>query len=169
MTEKPKRQPPEKPKRTARRAPIEFIAPFSLDECVERLDLLNEENDFQASANLALEMRTMDVVAFHIRKKKPNSSSYQNWLYMRGYLKPLDDTATLVVASTRMSPGLMILTAVLGIMLPCSLFSQGDGAKISAFWLLLGLSAVLIFAFMERMALIQCLRHTLRAEVGEAY
>lgn len=173
MSEKPKRKPKEKPKRGAAPAPIEFIAPFPLQTCIEQLYSPEMEAGTVVAIN-AYDLITAehgDACGFRMQTKQRNSraGSMHISVELRGYLKPLTDNTTLVLAQARLNIGAFITLGFLLLMFTCTLFSIGEQVIVGILIWGTGLFLLGGWLSMQRMNLIQRLRHTLHAEVGEAH
>ncbi|MBZ0283091.1 MAG: hypothetical protein K8L97_20305 [Anaerolineae bacterium] len=173
MSEKPKRKPKEKPKRGAAPAPIEFIAPFPLYTCLEQLYSPEMQQKTVVIVN-AFDLVTAEngeACGFRMQTKQRNSraGSMHVSVELRGYLKPLSDNSTLVLAESRLNIGAIIVLGFLLLMLTCSLFSIGEQVLLGIFVWGTGLFLLGGWLLVQRMNLIQSLRHALHAEVGEAH
>ena len=75
---------------------FDFVAPYSLEDCIYRLGKLQEIRDLKFVPRIIIKRRMLDVdtCEFHVRETRPAS------ITLVGYLNRLDDGATYVSGET---------------------------------------------------------------------
>lgn len=159
--QKPKGKPPESGKKKEATAPIEFVVPYDLKDCVLRVrdTRAMHESSLVPGFEPSFEHVEPGVYRFLIKRTwyDYRSRRFSALVELHGYLKALDDGSTVVIATPRLRwPGLLMMAFIIGLLAAAFYFEQGRPSGL-AFLIPVGLILLvyIITAFFDRRALIR--------------
>jgi hypothetical protein len=124
--EKAKHQPGEPEKKKEQTAPVEFVAPYPLKDCVLRIrDTKSLDTAFMSPGfEPSYENVEPGVYRFRIRRTWYDRSHRQqgSMVELEGYLKGIDETSTVVIAKTHVSMSSLLMTGLLVAMMAIAAF-----------------------------------------------
>lgn len=118
----------EQPKKKDREAQVEFVAPYSLHDCMLRIrDTKSLDTGFMSPGiDPSFDKTSPGVYHFKIRRTWYDTRyrRHSAMVELRGYLKAIDETSTVVIAETHVSMLTLIVVVVLiGLMVASGVFA----------------------------------------------
>jgi hypothetical protein len=168
--EKPKRKEKTQAAQEAR-AQIKFAAPYSLADCLYRLrDTKRLEPGF-ISAGIDPTFEKVDAITYRFKVRRTwydfRWRRHSSYIEVRGYLRALDNGTTMVIGKVRVSPLVLVVAVLFGLMLVASLAIPSPLGN-DLFLELLSIGAIGVFAalvYFDRRTLIRLLHKTLGGDV----
>src|ERR1041385_2173078 len=107
----------EQPKKKEQTAPIEFVAPYALPDCLYRIRDTKALQDSFMSPGFDPSYEKVEAGVYRFKIKRTwydtRSRRYSAMVELDGYLKGIDETSTVVIAKTRISRMATIVMLVL--------------------------------------------------------
>ena len=152
-------------------AQIEFAAPYSLAECLFHLrDTKHLQTGF-ISPGIDPSFEKVDDITYQIRIRRTwydyRYRRHYAYVELRGYLRALDNGATMVIGNIRIAPVAYLLMGLLLVLIVAVIVLPGPRG-INLFTTVLFLAVPGVFGamlYLDRRTLLHLLRHTLGGEV----